>query len=119
MSSDIHTPRTDIRFATLGQWVAAARRLDRRRCSHLRHVQIANHFTVLPLDLVKACDDETALRELPGICEALHLKPVRGRRGGTKWELVNMAVRNRLWQLERQRDLNQLEGGDNWRRAHA
>lgn len=119
MSAVIQTPGTRLAYRTLAGWVRCGWELDRRRSSSLKGIQIANHFDALPLELIKQSDDETALRAVPDVCEALRLIPLRGHRRGTKWELVNMAVKNRLAQLERVRDQESINAGDNWRRAHA
>ncbi|HEX2255636.1 MAG TPA: hypothetical protein VHG92_02855 [Afifellaceae bacterium] len=104
----IRTPGTALAFHDLRSWIVAAIELDARRCSSLRYRQIEAHWQALPLDMVKLSDDRPALERLLaliGLGNVAWSKPGRGDRGGTKWERVNMAARNRLWQLARAEDL--------------
>lgn len=95
-------PRTALAFHDLASWLVAARAIERRASSSLRHAQIAEAWHALPLELIEACDDAGALVALERVADELHMIPARGKRAGTKWEAVNVARRNRLQQLGRE-----------------
>lgn len=109
----VSTPGTDVLFEDLAGWIAQAWRLHRRPPSSAKYEQIKAHWQALPIDWLKSSTDELALERFGRTCEALRLKPGRGARGGTKWELANMAVKNRLWQLARAREWQAIGLGHN------
>lgn len=95
-------PRTALAFHDLASWMTAARTIERRAPSALRHAQIAEAWQALPLELIEACDDPRALVALERVAYDLRLIPRRGQRAGSKWEAINVARRNRLQQIGRQ-----------------
>lgn len=109
----IATPGTRIASRDLVSWLAGLVAIDRRRASYARHQAIAAHWHVLPLAWLKEATDEAALAQFEAICARLQLKPRRGYRGGTKWELANMYRLNRLRQLEHDREWAEIGLGHN------
>lgn len=101
------------------EWLRHGWYLYRLRASARRYERIAQHWAALSLEAIKVCEDPDALEELAHLADLLHLKPHRGRRGGTKWELVNMTRLNRIKQIERERDWDSMRDGENYRRAAA
>lgn len=102
----------------LADWTRGAWRIYHARCSAERYSRIDRHWADLSIEALKCCEDATALEAVLEVATHLHLKPLRGQRGGTKWEFVNMAVKNRLWQLARDADWASMgEGNNSSRRA--
>ncbi|MEK9754696.1 MAG: hypothetical protein VW338_15990 [Rhodospirillaceae bacterium] len=113
------TAGTRLEWHDLTSWVACAWILARRRSiSHhptATDRQFAGHWRSLPIDMVKRSDDDQALEELAAVAARFQVIPQRGHRAGSKWESINMARKNRLFQLERQRDRDAIGAGHNAR----
>ena len=56
-----HTPRTVLTWATLEEWLAGARRIERRRASALRNLQAELHIRTLPVSVVYQCSSRATL----------------------------------------------------------
>ena len=56
-----HTPRTVLTWATLEEWLAGARRIERRRASALRNRQAELHIRTLPVSVVYQCSSRATL----------------------------------------------------------
>lgn len=54
----------------------------------------ANHWAALDVEWIKRCNDPAQLEALEHIIDCYRVKPIRGHRAGTKWEMVNMAIKN-------------------------
>lgn len=113
----ITTPGTNVTAHNLTSWLDGLRRINGRAISFKRYQQIAAHWEALPLEWVRESRDVEALADMERVCERAHLKPRRGNRGGTKWELANMYRLNRLHQLAREAEWAAIGLGHNSRNA--
>jgi hypothetical protein len=117
------TPGTAITWSTLSGWIAGAFELEHRgirRCSRLVHEQLDNHWQCLahfPEWIRQASEAELlqmhALLRRPHNAGHPWGKPHRGARRGTQWEIINQAVTDRLAQIKRRRDLDDIPDGPN------
>ena len=108
------TPGTRLTWSTVGEWVEAAHRIDRRRLSAARNRALTGHRAVLPRELI---DRET---HVPSLEAAIHLlkhgppglaRPPRGARADHPTTPVIMDLMNRRAVLKR-RDV--MPRGGNW-----
>lgn len=115
------TPRTKLTWSDLAGWIKAARILDSRRgCEHVFDGQ-AQHWAMLaPLarPWIRGCSDAELLGELLDLLGPTSMgpwrQPSRGHRGGTIWEIVNQLTTDRLAQLAREAERDEIPAGANW-----
>jgi hypothetical protein len=110
----IRTRGTNITFSDLRSWIAGGEELLRRhhhKISRHSHDALAAHWSALEIfsaiAWIRAELDEDLLTDLRCMLQghaAPWGKPNRGRRGGTKWERLNMETNNRRIALARARD---------------
>jgi hypothetical protein len=80
-----HTPRTVLTWATLGEWLDCARKIDRRRASRSRNLQAELHVRALPVSLVYQCSGRATLRSCDRLLKRAHpflppaTRPAAGR----------------------------------------
>ena len=120
MRYEYRTPGTTLWWASIGEWIACAHRLDRRRSSAARHRALAAHAACLPSDLIAAETDiatiDTALRLLKYGPPSL-ARPPRGGREGHPTTRVIVDLMNRRAGLMRAAD--EIPEGGNWRTTHS
>jgi hypothetical protein len=115
-----HTPRTALTWATLEEWLACARKIDRRRASRLRNRQAELHVRALPVSLVYQCSGRATLVS----CDRLlrrgpthFCQPPRGQRQNAPQTGLIVAIANRIAHIDRADDHASMSLGHNSRNA--
>lgn len=117
MSSSPHqTPLTRLVWWNLAEWVKTAYALEHRAASYRKNRQRIVHVRALPLKMVwEERSPETLQAALDlltqrgsGFCQ-----PLRGQREDAPHTPLIAAIKNRMKQLERQRDLDSIPAGHN------
>jgi hypothetical protein len=112
------TPLTALTWATLEEWLACARKIDRRRASALRNRQAELHVRALPPALVYQCASRATLTACDRLlrCGSSHFcRPPRGQRQHAPQTALIAALANRIAQLDRAEDHASIAPGHNSR----
>ena len=120
MPPPFHTPRTVLAWASLGEWLACARTIERRRASRLRNLQAELHVRALPLSLIYQGSGRATLvscgrllrRGPTDFCQ-----PPRGQRQNAPQTALIVAIANRIAQIDRAEDHASMSLGHNSRNA--
>ena len=122
MRPSFRTPRTALTWATLEEWLAGARKIDRRRGSALRNRQARLHVRALSPDIIYQCSSRATLI----ICNRLlrrgpthFCQPPRGQREKAPQTALIVAIANRIAQIDRAEDQASNGLGHNSRNAPA
>ncbi len=117
MSASSHqTPLTRLVWWNLAEWVETAYRLESRAASFRKNQQRIVHVRALPLRMVW---EEGSLETLQSALDLLtqrgsgFCQPLRGQREDAPHTQLISAIKNRMKQLERQRDLDFIPAGHN------
>lgn len=118
MPPPFHTPPTILTWATLGEWLACARTIERRRAGRLRNLQAELHVRALPVTLIYQCSGRATLVS----CDRLlrqgpthFCQPPRGQRQNAPQTALIVAIANRVAQLDRPEDHASISPGHNSR----
>ena len=114
------TPRTTLKWSTLQEWYACARRINDRRSTFLHHEQARLHVKALPIKLIYSCADRTTLSHCSSwLCNGPSdfMQPPRGKRGDAPHTPLIVAINNRIAQLDREADYASMDMGHNSRAA--
>ena len=97
------TPGTRVTFSDVRGWMDGFLRIHRRPPATQRHVQLRAHVAVLTRELIAQEDDPEVLEALRDLFQEPKsgLKPARGARQGSAYELAVTAVHDRLVALRR------------------
>jgi hypothetical protein len=97
------TPGTRVAFSDVASWIDGYLRLYRRGPSSQRASQLRAHAAGLTRELIERERDEAALESLRDLFEEVKmgLKPPRGARHGSPYEIVFTGVHARLAALRR------------------
>jgi len=116
----MQTPRTVLTWATLDEWLACARKIDRRRASRLRNRQAELHARALPVSFVDQCASRAALVS----CDRLlrrgpthFCQPPRGQRQNATHTALIVAIANRIAHIDHADDHASMTLGHNSRNA--
>lgn len=104
MSTTSHcTPGTRIAFSDVRGWVDGYLRIHRRPPATNRHEQLRAHVAMLTRELIACECDPTVLEGLRDLFQdpKMGLKPARGSRDGSAYELAVTASHDRLAALRR------------------
>lgn len=99
----VTTPGTRVTFSDVRGWMDGFLRIHRRPPATQRHVQLRAHVAVLTRELIAQEDDPEVLEALRDLFQEPKsgLKPARGAREGSAYELAVTAVHDRLVALRR------------------
>lgn len=99
----VTTPGTRVTFSDVRGWMDGFLRIHRRPPATQRHVQLRAHVAVLTRELIAQEDDPEVLEALRDLFQEPKsgLKPARGARQGSAYELAVTAVHDRLVRLRR------------------
>lgn len=102
-AESVTTPGTRVTFWDVRSWIDGYLRIHRRSPSTQRHVQLRAHAAGLRRELIARECDPVALGDLRDLFEEVKmgLKPPRGAREGSAYELAVTAVHDRLAALHR------------------
>jgi len=102
-ATPVTTPGTRVTFSDVRGWMDGYLRIHRRPPATQRHVQLRAHVAVLTRELIAQEDDPVALEALRDLFQEPKsgLKPARGARQGSAYELAVTAVHDRLVALRR------------------
>ena len=97
------TPGTRVGFCDVRSWVDGYLRIHRRRPATQRHVQLRAHVAMLTRELIAQEGEPAVLEGLRELFQdpKMGLKPARGARQGSAYELAITAVHDRLAKLRR------------------
>lgn len=97
------TPGTRVAFSDVASWIDGYLRLHRRGPSSQRAVQLRAHAAGLTRELIARERDEAALEQLRALFEdvKMGLKPPRGARQGSPYEIAVTGVHDRLAALRK------------------
>lgn len=97
------TPGTRVAFSDVGSWIEGYLRLHRRGPSSQRASQLRAHAAALTRELIDRELDEVALENLRCLFEdvKMGLKPPRGARHGSPYEIAVTGAHDRLAALRR------------------
>ncbi len=117
MSILYQTSRARLFWRTLVEWVDTAYLLEKRNASRLKNTQCGLHVRALPLRRVW---EESSLETLQATLDLLtgfygFRQPPRGQRADAPHTPLISAIKNRMKQLERQRDMDSMPDGHNSR----
>ena len=104
VSTMIHrTPGTRVGFYDVRSWVDGYLRIHRRPPATQRHVQLRAHVAMLTRELIAQEGEPAVLEGLRELFQdpKMGLKPARGARQGSAYELAITAVHDRLAKLRR------------------
>ncbi|MEO1139387.1 MAG: hypothetical protein AAFW87_08015 [Pseudomonadota bacterium] len=118
--SRYRTPGTRLWWSDVGEWIAAARKIDRRRLSQQRYRALQNHGGSMPRALIDLETDIDAIDDAldflkygpPGLA-----RPQRGHRAKAAQTRIIMDLMNRRAALVCQ--IDDMPEGDNWIAARA
>jgi hypothetical protein len=99
----VTTPGTRVQFHDVRTWAAGYVEIHARAPSAQRYEQLSAHLGGLTRELIAQDWDAGALRRLRELFEEprMQLKPMRGQRAGSAYEMAVTQVHNRLRELER------------------
>ena len=102
-ATPVTTPGTRVTFSDVRGWMDGYLRIHRRPPATQRHVQLRAHVAVLTRELIAQEDDPEVLEALRDLFQEPRagLKPSRGARQGSAYELAVTAVHDRLVALRR------------------
>ncbi len=110
------TPRSRLCWRNLAEWVETAHILDKRPASRQKNMQRAFHVRTLPLKMIwdEALPEtlQSALDLLTCPSSGFH-QPPRGQRQGAPHTALISAIKNRMKQIERQKDKDSIPDGHN------
>lgn len=118
MAKEYRTHGTNLSWSTLGQWIAAAHRLDHRRLSSSRSAALKAHGSSLPREIINAeyeidvIDQALALLKYGPPCLA---RPQKGYRADAPQTRIIEDLMNRRAVLEREAEITP---GGNWIAVH-
>lgn len=97
------TPGTRVAFCDVRSWIDGYLRIHRRPPATQRHVQLRAHVAMLTRELIAQECDTVILEGLRDLFQApkMGLKPARGARQGSAYELAVTAVHDQLAALRR------------------
>lgn len=97
------TPGTRVVFCDVRSWIDGYLRIHRRPPAAQRHVQLRAHVAMLTRELIALENDPEVLEGLRKLFQdaTLGLKPARGARRGSAYELAVTAVHDQLAALRR------------------
>ena len=113
------TPGTRLQWSTLHEWIAAAHRIDRRRCGEARNRALAAHAACLPKSVI---EQEQTIETIDAAVDLLKYgrpgfaRPPQGCRANHPTTPIIMDLMNRRAVLLRQ--LDDMPAGDNWTAMH-
>lgn len=117
MSAPLHnTPRSRLVWWNLAGWVEVAHVLEKRRCSSRKNAQKIFHVQALPEEFIWKEDSSDTLRralELLTGGPSGFRQPCRGQRQEAPHTALISAIKNRIKQIERQRDRDSMPDGHN------
>lgn len=92
------TPGTRVAFFDVRSWIEGYLRIHRRPPATQRHVQLRAHVAMLTRELIEQEGDTAVLEALRDLFQdpKMGLKPARGARQGSAYELAVTAVHDRL-----------------------
>ena len=120
MGPFFQTPRTTLIWATLDQWLACARKIERRRPSALRNRQAELHIRALPVSVIYQCTCRATLTACVRLLRRgpTHFcQPPRGQRHNAPQTALIVAIANRIAQIDRAEDHASIQPGHNSRNA--
>jgi hypothetical protein len=102
-ATPVTTPGTRVTFSDVRGWIDGYLRIHRRPPATQRHLQLRAHVAVLTRELIAQEDDPAVLEALRDLFQEPKsgLKPARGARQGSAYELAVTAVHDRLVALRR------------------
>lgn len=104
VSTMIHrTPGTRVAFCDVRSWIEGYLRIHRRPPATRRHVQLRAHVAMLTRELIAQEVDPAVLEGLRDLFQdpKMGLKPARGARQGSVYELAVTGVHDQLAALRR------------------
>jgi hypothetical protein len=114
------TPRANLTWATLDEWLACPWKIERRRPSALRNRQAELHIRALPVSLIYQCASRATLTARDRLLRygSSHFRqPFRGQRHDAPQTALIVAIANRFAQISREEDHAFIQLGHNSRTA--